>query len=328
MKIKAAVLCILLMSMSLAISKEEATMFSKIPKAELHIHLGGSYPIEYLETIATEEEIASIKNELLKFTGKMDYHTGFSVFPKIAKLVDTNKKVKAGVIALCDKFYEDGVTHLELRTGLKCLDTSEEGYLKAVLEGMAVSRKKDFKATLLISVKRRSKKEFVEKSIDLALKYINSGVVGVDVSDDSTVGDIDCILDELIRAKKSGLKLALHIGESPKETNQRQLLEALNPDRLGHGVFLEESAKDWMLENKVPLEVCLTSGHIVEMVNEIKEHPGFLYYRMGHPIVICSDDPLVFSTTLSKEYEKALLNSSLTEEDLLKLARDSHKYAF
>ncbi len=60
-------------------------------------------------------------------------------------------------------------------------------------------------------------------------------------------------------------------------------------------------AKEWMLSHRVPLEVCLTSSVLVKMIDDYRNHPGIEFFRLGHPFIFCTDDPLLFSTTLSQE---------------------------
>lgn len=55
-------------------------LFQRMPKAELHLHLGGAYPLEYLTTIASEEQIGALQNYLDKISKGMTYQEAFNVF--------------------------------------------------------------------------------------------------------------------------------------------------------------------------------------------------------------------------------------------------------
>ncbi len=48
----------------------------------------------------------------------------------------------------------------------------------------------------------------------------------------------------------------------------------------------------------------------------------------GHPVVLCTDDSGVFSTSLSQEYEHARQGFHLTSKDLLALANASIDHSF
>lgn len=101
----------------------------KMPKIELHMHLGGSYPLSYLKEIASSEQYQALIDEIEKIKKRVDYHAVFSVFKLVANIVNTPQKVENGVAALCKELAEDNVVYAELRTGLKDLGTGFEGYL-------------------------------------------------------------------------------------------------------------------------------------------------------------------------------------------------------
>jgi adenosine deaminase len=292
--------------------------FREMPKAELHLHLGGAWPKEWLLGMATEEERGELERCLAVVAGGVDYRDVFRVFQIVAKLVNSEERVRRGVGALCESLWDDGVEYVEIRTGLKDLGKGHEEYLKAVLGGVKLVR-----ARVLLSLQRNATGEMVRKTVDLALRY--GEVVGIDISGDSTLGQVEAILPELMRAKEGGLFFVVHVGETVGERDQMVLLEALEPKRVGHGVYLSQEAREWIVKRKVPLEVCLTSSVLVKMIERVEEHPGITLYREGHPIVFCTDDPLLFSTSLSKEYGLAK-ECGLTVEEIGEVARKAFEY--
>jgi adenosine deaminase len=306
-------------------------MYEKIrqmSKAELHLHLGGSYPIEYLRTIATPEQFAALQAGIDQLAGGIEYQKAFFVFGLVSQIVNSLEKVEQGTFALCRALQADGVAYVEIRTGLKDFGSGYEADLKAVLHGIERAQQPDFKARVLLSVQRSSTPEHANATVDLAIKYRNHGVVGIDISGDSTIGDITPILPIILRAKKHGLAIALHIGESPLEKDQLLLLQTLKPDRIGHGVHLTPKAYAWIRAHKTPVEVCLTSSELAMMVDHHASHPGIEYYKNNHPIVICTDDPLIFRITLTQELLKLLNSGTLEFKDIEKIVRDSWRYAF
>lgn len=302
--------------------------FRDIPKAELHLHLGGSYPLSFLLEIADSQQKAHLLDSFDLIAKGISYQNVFQVFSIVSQIVNTDSKVEAGTYALCEDLKADGVVYAEIRTGLKNLGNGLESYLQSVLNGMEKAKSAQFKSCLLLSLQRNSPPEFAKRTIDLALQYQDKGVVGIDISGDSTIGDIEAILPELVRAREEGLFLTLHIGESPLEKNQRALLETLNPHRIGHGVHLSSEASEWILENKIPFEVCLSSSVFVQMVDHHVNHPALHYRLQGHPIVICTDDPLLFQTTLSKELQLLFDLSIFNREEIIEIAKDGFRYAF
>ncbi len=300
--------------------------FQSVPKAELHLHLGGAYPKEYLFSIATEEQKRELEEKLELIANGVDYHDVFRVFQIISQLVNSEEKIEEGVKALCVALQKDGVSYAEIRTGLKDLGKGFEAYLSSVLSGIKAMESELFQARLFLSLQRNSSLEAVKTTIDLALKYKNQGIIGIDISGDSTIGEINFILPELIRAKEAGLPFVVHMGEAPGEIEQIALLEALQPVRIGHGVYLSDEAKEWIVQHQTPIEVCLTSSVLVKMIDHYRQHPGLEFFRLGHPVVLCTDDPLLFSTTLSKEFAIGHLDAGLSMDHLERLAQDAFHY--
>ena len=319
-------LCIFVLVMHSLFGTEKIPEFQQLPKAELHLHLGGSFPKEYLLSIATPTQQEELIHALDLIAQGIDYHAGFRVFGLINQIVNSEEKLQNGVSWLCRSLKEDHVHYVEIRTGLKDLGQGLEGYLKAVLRGIYDNASAPLKANVVLSLQRSSSAAMVNKTIDLALKYRDQGVIGIDISGNAGIGQVDPIVSDLLRAKKEGLAFTIHLGELPEETDQMLLLTLLEPKRVGHGVYLCEEAKEWILKHRVPIEVCLTSSVLVKMIADYKQHPGLEFFRLGHPIVFCTDDPLLFSTTLSQELSYAHQLCGLSKEEIKQLVKHSFDY--
>jgi len=294
----------------------------QIKKVELHLHLGGAWPLDYLKEIADPTDFTELSDNLELIRSGVNYEKAFEVFPMIGKIVNTDQKIENGVVALCKELAGDNVTCAEFRTGLKDLGSGLEGYLNAVLRGMEKgSLESGIKLGLVLSLRRDTPKDIAEKTIDLAIKYREKGIVGIDLSGDSTKGDGREAVEAILRAKENGFPVTLHIGESPKETKAQQLweLNKIQPQRLGHGVHLYDEAAAWMRHHNVPLEMCLSSAVQVQMISEAKEHPGLKLFKEKHPVFICTDDPLVFQVSLSEECARAAQLLDISVEEVKKL---------
>jgi len=321
-----------------------ADQIRNMPKSELHIHLTGAYPLSYLQKISIDPSSkAEYKNFLIGIkelsAGDVPYNETFKYFLIVTKIVNTYDKVENGVVALGEQLVADRVIYAEIRTGLKDLGQGYEEYLRAVLRGIARCPKK-IKIKLLLSIRRDpsdSTAALAKQTVDLAIKYKDKGVVGIDISGDSTLGQVETIIPELQRAKQHKLYIALHMGESPKEidtpekaANQAFALELIQPDRIGHGVFLSSQALKWVLAHpSVPIEVCPTSSVLTGMMDHHSEHPGVKYYlEHNHPIVVGTDDPLLFQSCLSEGYHKLMDLEGIKMQQIKQMVYWSFQYAF
>lgn len=318
--------------LSAAENKELTAQMHQLPKNELHLHIGGAWPIDYLEEIATPEQFKKLNALLDQIErNELDYHQAFTVFVLLAKIVNSESKIENGVARLCQNLAADNVRFVELRTGLKDLGNGFESHLKAVLRGMERGANGlPLTPRLLLSLRRDSSSSVAEATIDLALKYRDSGIAGIDVSGDSTIGDGRQIFAALKRAKANGLPITLHIGESPDESPLQQMLELNNiqPERVGHAVYLCKEAYNFIVVNKIPIEMCLTSAFKAGMVKEPGHHPVLPLLLSGHPVAICTDDPLIFRCSLSQEFALASILTGLSVEEIARTQESVQSYAF
>lgn len=303
-----------------------------MPKSELHLHLGGAWPLQYLKEVSNPQDFQELCGMLNQIHHReMDYHSAFQVFHLTNKIVNTDAKVTNGVIALCKDLLADQVAYVEIRTGLKNLGSDLEGYLQAVLKGIEEGTYgTSLQVGLILSLRRDTPAHIAEKTIDLAIKYRQNGIVGIDLSGDSTQGDGKEIFEALGRAKKEGFPITLHIGESLDETTAQQMLELtlLEPERIGHGVHLCDEAKKWVKEKGILVEMCLTSAVKAGMIKHANEHPALNLILEGHPVAICTDDPLIFMTTLSDEYILVAELLGIDIEQILQIQEQNRKFHF
>lgn len=73
------------------------------------------------------------------------------------------------------------------------------------------------------------------------------------------------------------------------------------PDRIGHFNYFDDEMLDLLEKKKIPLEVCPTSNFLTLKLQNLKQHHFGKIYAKGCPMSICTDDPGVFQTNLSKE---------------------------
>lgn len=304
----------------------------KIKKSELHLHLGGAWPLAYLKEVSDRQEFTDLCQMLHQIQfAQIDYHDAFRVFGLISKIMNSNERIEQGVTALCKEQAQDNIVYAEFRTGLKDLGSGLEDYLKAVLKGIKQGTAgTSLKVGLILSLQRNMSETIAEKTIDLALKYRSEGVIGIDLSGDSTNGDGKQIFSALIRAKNNHLPVTLHIGESKEETAAQQMLELLTiqPERVGHAVHLCQEGFEWIKNKKIPIELCLTSALKTGMIDDPQEHPALKLLVEGYPVAICTDDPLIFNSTLSQEYALVALHTGLSLETIRQSQEQIKEYFF
>lgn len=285
-----------------------------MPKKEAHLHLGGSYPARWLQKMATPEQWEELESFTSQFGHGMDYRKGFAAFGVVEQIVNSAGRVMTGVYELCKWLHEDGVTHAEIRTGLKPnfeshrddIPDGKEGYLWSVVSGRdwALEEFPQMKIDLVLSLRKNSTEAEARETFDIAQRFKHLGVTGVDISGPATDGDGLQLEAQVAAFAQAGFKVLLHMGEDPSELEgdlQERQLKALQPTRLGHCVHLTEKARQYVFEQQIPVELCMSSSMAVRMIQHEQQHPVLQMAREGHPVVICTDDPLLFNTSPSEE---------------------------
>ncbi|KAJ4484336.1 hypothetical protein C8J55DRAFT_510336 [Lentinula edodes] len=311
-------------------------------------------------SVPTHTEILSGLETLSNFALD-DIHEFFGAFRTIYALISTRKTLGAATRAVLQGFLdapnkrkgnnisglEGGLTpddypectYLELRTTPRRTPTlSPKEYLETVLD--EVEKYPRDRAALIVSLDRRMgvRKELaageeritIEDTIDLAILLKNSGrrVVGVDLCGDPSAGDMSLLEPFIAKAKSAGLRVTLHIAETPGNSAADTLqLLSYAPNRLGHATFLDEQARELVLKDRMLIEVCLSSNIICKTVPNLSSHHISHYLDRGHPIAVCTDDTLPFRTSLTAEYALLLapppLGLGLTREEVQKVAEGS-----
>jgi len=111
----------------------------------------------------------------------------------------------------------------------------------------------------------------------------------------------------------------------------------LNAERIGHGIAAAQypALMDLLVDRRIPLEICpqsnIRTGALAKQLRlpeaPIKDHPLPQLWRHGIPIVLSTDDPAMFHTTLQAEYENAA-QLGLNETELAQIVDMSFEHAF
>jgi aminodeoxyfutalosine deaminase len=134
-----------------------------------------------------------------------------------------------------------------------------------------------------------------------------------------------------------GMHRLIHAGEIGGPEIVREAVELLGVERIGHGigVMRDERTMDFIAARNIPLEVCPTSnlrtGALARQIGRptagYEHHPLPSFLRRGLPVTLSSDDPAMFETTVSGEYSH-MQRMGLTPSELVRLAEASFHHSF
>lgn len=164
---------------------------------------------------------------------------------------------------------------------------------------------------------------------ELAAGYVDDGVISFGIGGDEERGPAGWFTEVYRFARAKGLRLTAHAGETAGPESVWGALR-LGAERIGHGIRAvdDPALVRHLRDENIPLEICISSNVATGAVPSLAAHPVRRLYDAGVQIVLNTDDPGLFGTTLENEYELAAHEFGFSEQELAQIAANGFRYAF
>ncbi len=131
-------------------------------------------------------------------------------------------------------------------------------------------------------------------------------------------------------AAQHGIACTCHAGEGDGAESIHQALHQCGAQRIGHGTRIGEDPAllQYVIERKVPLEMCLTSNLHTHAVPSLAEHPFKRYFDRGAVVTLNTDGRLMDGITLTDEYFVAQGVLGLSQAELARVVLNACESAF
>lgn len=285
----------------------------EMPKVELHLHLDGSVRIQTAEELLNKNNLKSEMVAPKKCVDLKEYLTKFSIPIKIMQSKENLIRI-ARELALDLK--NENVIYAEIRFApinhISNLTLDE--VVESVLFGL---NEVDIKTNLILCLMRNSSIEDNIKIISLAHKFLNKGVVGIDLAGDEANYKTEKFSTLFDVVNTYNIPITIHAGEADGPESIKNAIE-FNANRIGHGINAIEDQEtiDIIKKNNILLEVCPTSNVQTNAVNKYENHPIKKLIDLGCKVSINTDNRTVSNITLTREYELLINKLKLTFEDI------------
>jgi aminodeoxyfutalosine deaminase len=293
-----------------------------VEKAELHVHLEGSIEAETLMAIDPSVSRAEIEANL--------YGRTFEEFLRgyiwVTKRLRTPEHYAIATRDLLDSLASQCVTYAEITLSAGVVLWKDQD-LAAVYDAVwRESQRSRVKTFWILDAVRHFGAEPGLRVAEFAVTRRDQGVVAFGIGGDEARGPAELFRDVFAFARDGGLRLVCHAGETTGPESIWAAL-AIGAERIGHGIAAvdDPALMAKLRESNVPLEVCISSNVSTGVVASLEAHPVRRLYDAGVPIVLNTDDPAFFRTSLTREYELARDVFGLPLEEL---AANSFRYAF
>jgi adenosine deaminase len=159
----------------------------------------------------------------------------------------------------------------------------------------------------------------------LAAQYAGRGVVGFGLSNDERRGAAADFAPAFRIASGAGLLLTPHGGELAGADSVRACLDALHANRIGHGVAAatDRDLTKRLAGSGITCEVCPASNVALGIAPRPADVPLRILLDAGVPVALGADDPLLFGSRLTAQYELARHVHGLDDTEIAELARMS-----
>ena len=290
-----------------------------IPKVELHLHLDGSVRLDTASMLTGKniEEVRSLMIAKEKCHDLNEYLTKFNLANEIMQSQENLTRIAKELV---EDLKNDNVIYAEVRFA-PLLHTKKgltgEEVIEAVLLGL---KDEDLKVNLILCMMRQFSFEDNLKTIELAIKYLDKGVVAIDLAGAEALYPTANFERLFQIAKDKNIPFTIHAGEADGKDS---ILSAINfkTKRIGHGVRCIEDKEtlDMIKKNNITLEVCPTSNIQTDIFENYHDHPIRKLYDMNILVTINVDNMTVSNIDLTQEYEKLVKNFNFTLKDFKKM---------
>lgn len=317
------------------------TINSTLPLLDLHRHLDGNIrpktiwelahnnnielPVYQFEEFIPFVQIIKSEPDLVSFLKKLDW--GVNVLSSL----DDCKRIAFENV---EDVFNAGIHYAELRFSPYYMSMAHklpiEDVVAAVIDGVKSGMQKYPVKIKLIGILSRSfGVEACQKELSALLVHKNE-LIAVDLAGNEYGFPGELFNDHFKQVSNAGLHITIHAGEARGPESVWQAIKELRAERIGHGVksYLDESLLDYMQQNNIAIESCLTSNFQTGTVTDLTKHPIKTFIKHGISVCLNTDDPAVQGIELKHEYKVARDVVGFSDAELSQLQENALSIAF
>ena len=307
-----------------------------IPKAELHVHIEGTFEPELMFKIAQRSN-SKLKyksvdelREAYNFNNLQEfldiYYDGASVLIHEQDFFDMTwsymEKLHLQNVRHAEIFF-DPQTHTDRGIQFSTVITGIHRALKNAEKEFRMSTK------LIMCFLRHLDEAQAFKTLGQSLEF-KDWITGIGL-DSSEVGHPPSKFQLVFKkARDLGYLTVAHAGEEGPPEYVWEAINLLNVSRIDHGnrALEDDALVKLLVETQLPLTVCPLSNLKLKVVDELENHPLKKMMNNNLLVTINSDDPAFFGGQLNDNYIKLAKALSLTKDDIYQLAKNSFTASF
>ncbi len=315
---------------------KQIDLIKKIPKAELHLHIEGTFEPELLFEIATRNKIPLRFKTVEELKEAYNFHnlqSFLDIYYEGAKVLIHERDFYDLTMAYLKKCQEDNVVHTEIFFDPQTHTSrgiSFETCFRGIHHALKAAEKEwGITSHLIMCFLRHLTEDEAFITLNQALPF-KKDILAVGL-DSSEVGFPPSKFERVFaEARIHGFLTVAHAGEEGPPSYIWEALDLLKIKRIDHGVrsLEDEALMTRIIEEKMPLTVCPLSNVKLCVFKKMSDHNLKKLMDRGVMVTINSDDPAYFGGYANQNYLEVAQALSLEEEDIKTLARNSFEASF
>ncbi|MEZ0092047.1 adenosine deaminase [Streptacidiphilus sp. EB129] len=306
-----------------------------LPKAHLHLHFTGSMRPATLRELADKhgvhlpEALSSGRPPKLRATDERGWFRFQRLYDMARSVLRDDEDIRRLVLEAAEDERSEGSGWLEIQVDPTSYAPRLGGLIPAlelVLDAVAQAERATGVGIRVLVAANRMKHPLDARTLArLAVRYADRGVVGFGLSNDERRGMARDFDRAFAIAREGGLLAAPHGGELAGPASVRDCVDDLGAGRVGHGVRAAEDPRlmQRLADRQITCEVCPASNVALGVYEKAEDVPLRTLFEAGVPLALGADDPLLFGSRLTAQYESARAVHGFGDAELAELARQS-----
>lgn len=307
-----------------------------IPKAELHLHIEGTFEPELLFKIAKRNNVQIKYQSVQELKDAYNFNNlqeFLNIYYAGANVLRTEQDFYEMTWAYLEKSHSENVIHTEIFFDPQT-HTNRGVEFKTVITGIHnaledAKVKFGLSSKLIMCFLRDQSEELALKTLDEAIPF-KEWITAIGL-DSAEVGNPPSKFKNVFEAaNKYGFLTVAHAGEEGPAEYVWEAINHLKVSRIDHGnnSLNDESLVEELNRLKTPLTVCPLSNLKLKVVNNLKSHPLKKMMQKGLMVTINSDDPAYFGGYINENYLAVTKALDLSKEEIYQLAKNSFAASF
>ena len=303
-----------------------ASFVAALPKVELNVQLGGAIQPKTLLMIASQNEInESLKHfdTWAKLVEKPEYGRLYEIIRMTCSWLKATDDLTRAVYDVGTTLAKQNVRYAEVGidpTLFPDLNLSYDGTLTAINDGRdRAKRAWGIDMAWIFTIPREEPRRADELARWVSGASAQRGsVVGLGLTGDEKAQPVGQFERAFSMVEKKEISRVVRAGDAFGAEGVQKALQELHPTRIldGWGAAESPDVVTALLEQNVTLALNLTRAVQQKWVGSAADYPLRKLYNDGVSLVLSSDMPAMYQTTLNAEYLAAVEQGGLTVEEL------------